>query len=103
MGSSPSATQRCERPLTALSPFKIVIPAVAEFRPDDCVAAGGGNIARRYGPTGAAAELHWLSMTIGEMSCNPSMGGPGRGRLVSEPGALDGIMRSHLRLPSPQE
>ncbi|KAF8198337.1 mitochondrial translation optimization protein [Mycena galopus ATCC 62051] len=93
------ASRNCWRTIRNASPRRLLSlsssePSSSQY--DVCVIGGGHagcEAAAGSARTGARTLLLTQNIdTIGEMSCNPSIGGVGKGTLVREVDALDGLM-----------
>ncbi len=97
-----NVSRETSRPFLLLESFDsrvggAYIPAMVEKRKYDVIVIGGGHAGTEAAAAAARIGADTLLLThrtdtIGEMSCNPAIGGLAKGQLVREVDALDGVM-----------
>ena len=76
--------------MTNHSHYAVVVIGAGHAGIEACTAAA--RICRQYAPQQKVALVTLKQSNIGEMSCNPAFGGIGKGTIVREIDAMDGIM-----------
>src|SRR3990167_7614666 len=81
----------------SIARLRLLLPRTIMNKNYDCIIIGGGHAgieaALAASRMGCSSQMVTLSFeTIGQMSCNPAIGGVGKGQLVKEIDALGGEM-----------